>query len=241
MTQQDDELLSQYLDGELSGPAVAALEERLAADEPLAESLEQMRLQDARLKQAFNLPDIETVPSAILAMLEQDARPRVVPLSDRRTVGLGFALAASLVVAASAVLLAQWQPGADQQDRPGIDAALARVLEQSPSRGAGWEALADGRRARPVLSFESLDGTWCREYLLSGADGYAHGVACRRNGNWVAEVTAPAQAPLAEGEYRPAGSTDSLPVTDFIAAHAAGVALDRQQEAELIARAWLHQ
>jgi hypothetical protein len=240
MTQQDYELLSQYLDGELSGPAAAALEQRLAVDIQLGEGLEQLRRQDERLKKAFNSPDIETVPAGIMALLEQDARPRIVPPPHRRTAGWGFALAASLVIAASAVLLAQWNTGGSRQGSATVDTALTQVLEQSPSRGSGWEALADGRRARPVLSFESMDGTWCREYLVSGdsTGGYAHGVACRRNGAWVTEVVAPAPAPGAEGEYRPAGSTDSLEVSDFIAAHAAGIALDRQQEAELINREW---
>ena len=153
MTQQDYELLSQYLDGELTGPAAADLEQRLAVDVQLAASLAQLREQDERLKKAFDAPDMETVPAAIMALLEQDARPPIAALPHRRTAGWGFALAASLVVAASAVLLTQWHPGTSHQDRPTVDIALAQVLEQSPSRGSGWEALADGRQARPVLSF----------------------------------------------------------------------------------------
>ena len=238
MTEQDYELLSQYLDDELTESAAAELEQRLTKDTKLTAGLERLRLENERLKEAFNAPGLETVPARIVALLEQDTQPSIIPLPHRRLAGWGFALAASLVVAASALLITQGNPAATRQSAPLADSMLSRVLEQSPSRSSGWETLADGRQARPILSFASKAGNWCREYLVSGADGYSQGVACRSDGAWVTRVIARAQVPRTASEYRPAGSTDADQVADFIAAQAAGIALDSQQERELISRQW---
>lgn len=238
MTEQDYELLSQYLDHELTETAAADLEQRLAADAQLKAGLERLRMDNERLKQAFSAPGLETVPAGIIALVERDAQPAIAPLPHRHTAGWGFALAASLVVAASALLINQWNPTANRPSTPATDSMLSGVLEQAPSGGSGWEKLADGRQARPILSFKSKDGAWCREYLVSGADGYSQGVACRSNGAWVTRVVAAAQAPGTPSEYRPAGSTGPDQVADFIAAQAAGIALGREQERELISRHW---
>lgn len=239
VTEQDYELLSQYLDGELPSTESELLEQRLNAEPMLATELAGLEALQRQLQSAYSAITDEPVPGPIAALL-QPQPVAIVPLPHRRVRAWGFALAASLVVATSATLVTQWNQPADQAS--GADAMLALALEQTPSRGTGWETLADGRNVRPVLSFQSRDGSWCREYLVAGGDGNWHGVACRSNDGWSTAVLVGTEVGTeiagSTNEYRPAGAMDSDTIADFIDLNAADIPLDASQEAELIARQW---
>jgi hypothetical protein len=137
------------------------------------------------------------------------------------------------VAAAGLILAPQWQEG----DHSGAD-LLASALETTPSSNDGWEVLADGRKLRPVLSFSSLQGHWCREFLVAQDADINRGVACRAEGRWQTRVIAAAQAPGTPTDYRPAGATDADIVATFIDTQAANIPLSLVQEADLIARGW---
>jgi hypothetical protein len=238
MTDQDYELLSQYLDQELSESATHALTQRLAAEPQLRDTLKRLQQMDKQLKTTFSGPEVEAVPPQVVAMVA-DAQPRIIPLPHRRTASWGFALAASLVVATSALLVTQWQQTTDSPaTTPLADAGLSRALEQFRSSGDDWNALPDGRQFRSVLSFRSNSGHWCREYWLATGQGNWHAVACRDNQGWVNKVQVGAELAGASTEYRPAGSGDSGQIADFMATHATDIALSSKQEAELISRQW---
>jgi hypothetical protein len=98
--------------------------------------------------------------------------------------------------------------------------------------------LSDGRALRPVLSFQSNTGSWCREYLLADGDSSWHGVACRDKNGWTTAVLTTTQLPASSEDYRPAGAGDAADIADFIDRNAAGIPLDARQEAEIIARSW---
>ncbi|RLA60860.1 MAG: hypothetical protein DRR04_04555 [Gammaproteobacteria bacterium] len=240
MTEQDYELLSQYLDGELAAPAAQELRKRLIADPALRESLERLQKVNNRVKDAFDVPGADTVPPRIVTILK-NARTRRGRLSQQQRAGWGLAVAASLVVASGLLLMPDWhqQTGESLAVSAGDDALLAHELETSPSRGDGWDTLSDGRQVRPLLSFANTQGGWCREYLLSEGGGMAwHGVACRTEGQWTTEVLNTEELAGSINEYRPAGVANSDQITSFIATHSAGIALSLKQEADLIARNW---
>ena len=177
VTEQDYELISQYLDKELSQADASRLEQRLAAEPALQASLNELQTLQARLQDTYNAAAVGSVPEEITALLD-DTPVRIIPLPHKRVANWGFALAASLFVAVAATQLVQ------HNKQPGADAALSIALNNSPSRGSGWETLSDGRNIRPVLSFQSTAGAWCREYLLTdGAEDW-RGVACRDGGTW---------------------------------------------------------
>lgn len=246
-TEQDYELLSQYLDDELPPAAARQLEQRLSAEPRLQDLLGRLQSVQRRLQETYGQASIGPVPASVTALLQdspvQGANAantahmpsNVVALPRKRTPAWGFALAASLVVAASATLVSQWN---QQSGAPGVDSALSIALENTPSRGTGWEALGDGRMVRPVLSFQSSTGSWCREYLVADGDSGWHGVACRGDSGWTTMVVAAAQITDSPAEYRPAGATDSTAVADFIDGNAAGIPLDASEEAQLMADAW---
>ena len=102
----------------------------------------------------------------------------------------------------------------------------------------GWEAIADGRQVRPVLSFKDQDGNWCREFLVSQGEDSSRGVACRQQGAWNTQVLATADIPGEASDFRPAGAGDADAVADYMTEHAAGIALSANEEAELIENDW---
>ena len=246
MTIKDEELLSQYLDGELSTPQAQQLEQRLEVEPQLQPNFLSMRKMNESLKNTFHTPRARTVPARIINMLTRsDSRPveasaNVVPFPARtRKASWGFAIAAS-IMAASGLLLVQGtgQQFADQAQ--GVDALLAHQMENTPSRGDGWNVLSDGREIRPVLTYARIGGGWCREYLLSSETGHSRGIACRREeGTWMAEVLdEQAQQLGSADEYRAAGANDSNKVAIFMGENAADIALSAEQEQELITSRW---
>lgn len=236
MNEQDYELLSQYLDGELAAGESRDLRRRLIAEPQLRATLERMRMVDDRVRAAFDVPGADAVPARVAARLGgagSGTQARFRP-------GWGLAIAASLMAAAGLLLAPEWRQATDghPNGRPSADQLLAGVLERTPSRGEGWDVLADGRQVRPVLSFSGADGQWCREYLLADGRASYRGVACRFDGHWRTEVLAGAGAAESPDSYRPAGAADSDEVASYISAHAAGIPLSLEQEAEVIARRW---
>jgi hypothetical protein len=249
MTTQDEELLSQYLDGELNAAQSLLLEQRLQQEPQLQSSLQRMQELNETLKNTFNNPRARSVPARIINML---TRPNAQSGEDRQTTGnivpfpgqqrkarWNFAIAAS-IIAASGVLLLQGT-GLQLADTPamGSDPSLAQILETTPSRGDGWNTLSDGRQIRPLLSYARIEGGWCREFLLSDQGANWRGVACKMGqGEWETEILndqAPAQS---TDEYRTAGANDSNEVARFMDTSAKGIALSAQREAELIATQW---
>lgn len=231
MKELDSELLSRYLDGELPASEAQALRKRLLAEPELRQQFDQLRKVDQAVKVAFSQPGIDAVPAQVAHMVEN------APV--RRSTGrrqLGLAVAASLVAAAGLLLSNGWQQS--QQQFPGSDAQLAELLETTPSRATQWDALPDGRQVRPLLSFRSNTGTWCREFLVADAGAASRGVACREAGNWQTVVLSPAQLPMSADDYRPAGAAQADDVAAFINHNAADIPLSPQQEAELISRRW---
>ena len=149
ITEQDYELLSQYLDRELPPAMQEQLERRLAAEPQLQAVLGRLQALQSQLQASYGQLAGGPVPERTLALLQgapaqaaQQPQAQVIQLPRKRNMNWGFALAASLVVAASATLVSQWEQPSVQ---PGADALLAVALENTPSRGNGWETLSDGR------------------------------------------------------------------------------------------------
>ena len=240
MTEQDYELLSQYLDGELAAPVAQELRKRLIAEPQLRASLERLKAVDNSVKDAFAVPGADAVPARIVKMVA-NAKTRTGGLPVPRRAGWGLAVAASLVAATGLLLTPDWRHQTPEHPAGSAtgDALLASVLEHSASRAEGWDALADGRQVRPLLSFQDTEGGWCREYLLSDEGSTWHGVACRSAAlQWATEVLSIGALAGSANEYRPAGTADSDEIASFINTHSADIALSLKEEADLIASKW---
>lgn len=233
MTEQDYQLLSQYIDGELPSPEAQALRKRLIADPLLRAELERMQRANERVVNALRDADRGAVPAHVVELLERDSAG-VAQLSTVRRAGWGLAIAATVLAASGILLNPQWSAKA-----PDRDTLLAGVLEQHSSSASDWHTLEDGQRARAVLSFRSVSGSWCREYLVAGEGGDLHGIACREDGAWRTRViTEIALAEPDSTEYVPAAAADSDRIARFIDANAADIAVSRSEEKRLIENDW---
>lgn len=230
VSEQDFELLSQLLDGELEPEQAREVSARLLAEPALRKVYERMKSSDSRLRAAFDAAGADAVPAQVAQMVQTAAT------RDRKRLGWSLGVAASVLFAAGVVINTD-QPGEGVPQFAAQDALVAPVLERAPSRGDGWETLPDGSQVRPLLSFSGLEGDWCREYLLAHEGQEWRGVACRASGQWVTAVLA-AEAHTGEGGYRPAGAATPGEVAAFIDRSAADIPLSREQEAALIARGW---
>lgn len=228
MIDQDYELLSQYLDGELPATEAREVKQRLLAEPDLRAGFEAMKRADQRLRDALHSEPASRVPEQVQALLAVGFEQQ----SSSNRAGWGLAIAASVLLA-SGILLSPWDGESE-----GRGVQLAGVLETAPSRGEGWDRLESGERVRALLSFRSGAGHWCREYLASREDAAERGVACRVEGAWQVMVASAVELSAGGGDYRPAGAADADPVASFIDHHAADIPLGAEQEAQLIARAW---
>ena len=237
MTEQDHELLSQYLDGELGASQVLQLERRLVAEPLLQARLERMEALNNNLINAFSGEGVERVPPAVTRMLQQ-ATGKVVNFPARKEAAWGFAVAASLLAASGLLFFEQSAPGNDSQ--AAADNLLAQALEHTPSRGEGWDLLADGRQLRPVLSFRSEAEGWCREYLVVEQGEHSRGVACKGEHSWGTTVLSPQPPSVTDSarEYRAAGADQADQVDDFVASHADNIPLSAREEARQISTGW---
>jgi hypothetical protein len=239
MTERDYELLSQHLDGELPVERAQELRARLLAEPSLRAKFERLKSADSRVRSAFDVSGIDAVPAHVVQMVRDTETHAGKDLQKMRA-GWGVAVAAS-VIAAAGVLLNPGESGQSLDHKVQTahqDTLLSPVLEQSLSSGDGWVSLGDGSRVRPLLSFSSVEGGWCREYLLTDEGSKSRGVACRSAGQWITAVLVAEDSPGGVNEYRPAGAPESDLVASFIDHQSADIPLSREQEAELIARGW---
>ena len=229
-----DELLSRFLDGDLSAGEQVDLEEQLANDAGLRAHLESFKHQDDLIRASFRAKS--TTVSPILVARLQKADTQTAPSRwQSRTASIG--LAASVVLAVTLGLLGlQAEPGSKNGFE--MDASLAQALSQTPSRAEGWDALNDDRNFRAVLTFPAASGNWCREFMVARSEDHWRGVACRHDGSWVTQVMAREVFLEESNGYRTASAADVDQVSRFIDAEAIDVALSAGQEAAIIDANW---
>jgi hypothetical protein len=237
MTLNDNELLSRYLDSDLTPQELDQLGQRLEQEPALKEQLKGMQRLNIDLKNTYDTPMSRAVPARIVELLRR-SDPKVITFpSNQRKAGWGLAIAAT-IMAASGILLVQG-PAQMAGDTSHSNALLAQALDTNPSRAEGWDILSDGRQLRPLLTYARSGGGWCREYLLSEQQGESRGVACRdRQNQWKTEVLAPQATTSSSAEYRTASATDTNSVAAFMEHNAEGIALSLDREKALISVGW---
>ena len=210
VTEQDYELLSQYLDGELADGQARELRERLLS-----------RAGPARRVRAHESGGRASEKCLQLGRCRRGARHHQADGGEGgatrenaggKRLGWGLGVAASVLFAAGVVMNAD--PG--RTDRgctvcsPGCP-GNARSWRAHLPVGRVGRSLPDGSQVRALLSFPSVDGGWCREYLLAQEGSEWRGVACREaSGQWVTAVLA-AEEHTARGRLSPGGRCHDRP------------------------------
>lgn len=241
-----DEQLSAYLDGELPPGELKTIAAAIEADAALRRRAEALAAPDAILKRAYSAIDDSPMPEAVMARLSAPASTpagNVVPLRNPQapprwamplaaSVALGAGVALGLLMAeparmapAGGVMLAGAIGPAD---------ALTAALNQTPS--GERVAIAGARTASMVLSFQSGDGQYCREFTLEGADSAARAIACREDDGWSIKIAAAEEKD--GGGYSTAASGVFAAFDAGATALGADNPLDRAREDALLQSGW---
>jgi len=247
------ETLAAFVDGELTDKEM----ERVAAHlETCAEDrahVEELILSNALLARAFDAPMEEPAPDRLRAAIMGEAAPgagdagaTVIPFARRArrwAAPAGLALAASV----AAVLFLGGRDAAPTlsiaEGLLVVDGPLHAALETRPSGAA--ETAADGARFIPSATFADAAGRHCRE-VEAVAPGAARArvvealIACREDGGVWRVAAAVAEHPAhKQGEgFVPASGGAASGIGAALDALGAGMALDPDAEAALIARGW---
>lgn len=241
MTMTDNPDFYAWLDGELDGPAAAAMAARIAADPALGKLAEQHRALAARLRGAFDTVAAAPVPAG----LAEAARPRgdVIDFAAARARKRGWisgtwgrqaaAMAASLAIG----LLAGRTLFVERTVDPSVPVTVAggQLVAASALKGALSAGLASAPPAsgpRIALTFRDRTGAICRSFV----DGAASGLACREGAQW--RLRGLFQAGEGQGgAYRMAAGPDPE-LAALVDTEIQGDPLDAAGEAAAKAKGW---
>lgn len=187
-------MLSAYVDGELDAADVTVVEQALATDKRVRESIRRIRETDAALRAAFDVPLAEKVPPRLLAAVDDGfaARRR----RRLRRIALPIAAGVAAVIALGAVgyrfhraeleAATNAAVAAQERERAVLSATINQVLETVASgRSVTWEVPETGAHGAvtPIRTYRSTSGHWCREFRVreetAGRAQDRRGLACR--------------------------------------------------------------
>ena len=241
MKQDDNLLLSAYLDGELDAAAREQFEQRLEREPELRCQLDQLRATDTALQQTFSDIAREPLPDKLEQLLQAESPAlsgsdanNVAPIRSWRQSWLSWptALAASITLAVG-IFIGLNQPAPDvgmallsPMLQPSGE--LARMLSSGPS---GTEIHFDDHAARPELSFRHRDGNLCRQYRIQGDERAFLGIACMADKQWQNVLLVPTSY-SAEGQsgYQPASAHGSPVIDQYLERHMQGIPMGKADE-----------
>ena len=207
----DAELISSYLDGEFDEVTKAQIENRLANDNEFANLFSEFSQNDTQLKNTFSIIDKTPVPSAILAMLEdndndlQNTHDNSVQVKEFNYKNW-FVLAAS-IFAVVIILSLDSQLNRDLQDN------LVFILSSEPS-GKTLSINANDE-VHLTMSFKDKNDNFCREYMTISAENSKHAVSCYIDTQWRQMISASIETPI-ENDYQLASGELSAEVESWL-------------------------
>jgi hypothetical protein len=236
-----DDMLSAYLDGELSPADAAMVKAAVEADPALAQRLKSLKAATRRFTAVVRGIDAEPMPASVEALLNAKTDNVVQfrrPKRETPKWAVPAAMAASLVAIVVATGNLGRMPGLDAGDLivaagpvdPHSD--LHRALEKTPS---ATDFAVRGGSVRPVATFRVADGALCREFVALSDAHAARAVACRGDRQWTVKIAAEEAA--AGGGYQPASGPASA-INAFVNSAIAGDALGPDEESALIKGGW---
>lgn len=231
MKKSDSELISAFLDNELSELELASFKKRLQEDVRFADDFTQYSENDLALKLQASVIDGTPVPESIMNLLAESEQKT--QTSDSNIVQLAswkhpkwLSIAASFLIV-TLVTPMLWY--ANTQN----DQSLASVLSSEVS--GQTVTLEAGKIVALVMSFKDRQGNFCREYRLSQADGSEQTIACNIDGTWQTQIS---DAILLDNRqaYQTASSSSSEKIEAWLDENMADIALSIEIERRTLAK-----
>lgn len=205
MKQEDFDLLSQYVDGELDQQANLQVKQRLLSDPAFSHQYRELKAFEDNVRGA--IPDFSNEPLG-------DTLAELLKIDDQNhgKGRLGWAqylsLAASLAFVA--VLFVFWTNGnSNSQTGLQVQAELFSTLKSNEAWSSG------DMDVMIVQSYLDEKNTLCREYFAKDAEHNEHGISCLDNGSWNKQAFE-LSFNQADTHYTTANGTDTEGVEAFI-------------------------
>lgn len=239
----NDDILSAFLDGELSAHEMAAVQDAIANNAETAIRFEQLASVNALVQKQAALIDQTPMPAAVLALLQENdtaaVAHNVVELSlfrkaKQQTVNVlreHAALAASIALVVG-FAGGQWLSDG-QTPANGVSAQFA-ALDNTPS---GQQiALSDGSALTIRFSFVDTSSRFCRQYQVQDSTGSSENLACRDLSGWELVASARSSALSGMETYTPASGPRLL--DGLLDVMMSGQALNQVEEQNAISNQW---
>lgn len=262
-----DEVLVAYADDELTEQERTALKARIAADPELAERTAVfLNTGRAALSELYDPSLSAPVPDHLRAAVldgptQSTSAKHVIPpwwhrlrlsqsIEEALTSAFGLRPAVALSLTLAVAGIAGWIGYMAMPTRAPVgtvaDAAHGGVFAALETQAAGRSVSIDTSDRsdsvlKVLLTFQSRNGEFCREYHLSDTSGSsAVGVACRKaHGGWQVVVLAPlGRQTLTDGKVTTASRPKQRDVDAVVDDLIVGDVLTLEQEAALISRRW---
>jgi len=251
-----DEQLSAYLDGELPDKLMSEIETELAKNHQLAEHLTALAAANQAVQAAFGSIADEPIPAHILELLNEPSTTEhisltanVVPFRQRLAAfsvsKWAAPLAASLAMMLGVTLGRGTMLASNNNDTMyaqlsgtiTTSSPLYDVLNSRPSAVQVSLGKHDDINIKPTLSFQTVDGSYCREFQAQSKTSALRGVACKDNQAW--KILLLNQTKISEsGGYQTASGTASALVDQLIDEIIVGDPLGSEAEGLIISRGW---
>lgn len=257
-----DEMLMAYVDGELGEEDRRSVEMHIGEHPGAASRLAVFQSTGRVLGELFGAPIQDAVPQRLYDAatgVPGATMGNVVSIEKLRAartpkLAMLWATAAALVAVVAAGTATRFWEKTGGTVNTAFDIAafvdqdaiarggLEKALESVPSNTETALTIDAVRAAfKPVFTFASAAGGYCRQYELSSErDVRLAGVACRRDdGAWHVELHAPiAMGAATEGKIAPAGGKSSEKIDNLVDKLISGDVLGPDQESKLLQEGW---
>ncbi|HEC00512.1 MAG TPA: hypothetical protein ENI91_02340 [Sphingomonadales bacterium] len=263
-----DEILTAYLDGELSVDDIADVARQIDSSPELTRRVKDMRRNDASIAQAYHAIDSKPMPAGILDMLDkfpesqktisEEETPTVLPFKTKPVMRTQapiwqVAMAASVMLfvglGAGRYLVPPPSSGGASAEKIlaqqttgviGPDNKLFAVLEHQPSASPVRLAADSDTVVLPSMTFKTGDDKYCRAYRVIGQKSTSQNVACRMEDAWVVKISVGSAGATAaqNGLYQTASGEDNSAVTTVIRSLIKGDALSADDEQKVMQKNW---
>lgn len=188
--EQDFELLSQYLDGELSQQEALQVKQRLLSEPALNKQFRELKAFQENVRNV--IPGFESEPmgdklTSLLALdgdesKENESNTKVQSWAANSGWKYNFSLAASIMLVA---VMGIFVLNSSDESQTGLK--FQDSLFSSLKSNESWSS-NDGLELMIVQSYLDETDALCREYFAKDAEHSEHGISCFDNGSWDKQV-----------------------------------------------------
>ncbi|MDP2126441.1 MAG: zf-HC2 domain-containing protein [Pseudohongiella sp.] len=243
----NDEMLSAYLDDELSDQDRALVRTALGADAKAADRLAQLASVNALVGRQATLVDQLPMPQSVLSLLREDKHvvaDNVVELSGFRQARqrVMHVMREHAALAASLALLIGFASGQllpllgnnPENSHTDSSPAIYAALDIVPS---GQQlSIDDNTSVTARFSFLDTQSRLCRQFVVQDTQGSSENLACRDKDQWTLVATARSSAVANSAQYQPASGPRLL--DNILDAMMQGSALSQAEEQSAISNRW---